>query len=104
MFYDRYKELCAKKGVSASKAAQEIGIEKSLVPKWKQKGFTPRAETLNKIAAYFNVTTDYLLGQDNTATEDGDGTVAEFTASFARLDDAHQQAVLSLIKSLLNSQ
>ena len=30
---------------------------------WKKRGYTPRAEVLHKIADYFGVTVDYLLGK-----------------------------------------
>ena len=63
MFYDKYVFLCQSKGVSLSKAADEIGFDRSSITKWKNKGFTPRQELLVKIADYFGVTIDYLLGK-----------------------------------------
>lgn len=61
MFYDKYEFLCRAKGISLSKAADEIGFDRSSITKWKNKGFTPRQELLVKIADYFSVTVDYLL-------------------------------------------
>ena len=65
MFYDQYCLLCKQAGISPSKAAQEMGIAKSTVSVWKNRGTTPQAEQLQKIAEYFNVTTDYLLTGDD---------------------------------------
>lgn len=62
MFYDIYIDLCKERGISPSKAAEEIGINKASVTSWKKKGYTPRAEILQRIADYFGVTVDYLLG------------------------------------------
>lgn len=62
MFYDRFKQLCEKKGVSCNKAAIEIGLSNATPTKWKKTGATPVGETLDRIAAYFNVSTDFLLG------------------------------------------
>ena len=104
MFYDTYKELCEKSGKSMSRVAKDIGFEKSTITKWKQKGFAPRIELLNKIADYFGVSTDYLLGKEKTATQMDDSLSAEFTALYSRLDENHQQAVVAMIKSLLDSQ
>lgn len=62
MFYDLYLELCKERNVSPTRAAIEIGISKATPTTWKKRGLTPQGETLNKIAAYFGVSTDYLLG------------------------------------------
>lgn len=64
MFYDIFKELCVKKGVSVSKACLEMGLSRSIAAKWKNTQTNPSAEVLPKIAKYFGVTTDYLLGTE----------------------------------------
>ena len=64
MFYDRFKQLCEQKGVSCNRAALEIGLSNATPTKWKKTGATPAGETLDKIAAYFHVSTDYLLGKE----------------------------------------
>lgn len=62
MFWDVYTELCLKRGVSPTGAAKEMGFSSGMAAFWKQ-GRTPRADTLKKIALYFNVSTEYLLGE-----------------------------------------
>ena len=62
MFFDIFYDLCKRKGVSCKKAAEEIGLSNSITTKWKKTGATPGGETLDKVAAYFGVSTDYLLG------------------------------------------
>lgn len=64
MFYDIYVSLCKEKGLKPSTVAEELGINKSNVSNWKNNGYTPRGNALNKIADYFNVSTDYLLSND----------------------------------------
>lgn len=64
MFYDLFKSLCVKKGVSVSKACIEMGLSRSIAAKWKNTRSNPSAEVLPKIAQYFNVSTDYLLGNE----------------------------------------
>ncbi len=61
VFYDLFCELCKAKGVSVTKATVEIGLSRTIGTKWKRTGATPNGETLNKIADYFGVTTDFLL-------------------------------------------
>ena len=65
MFYDRFKRLCERKGVSCNKAALEIGLSNATPTKWKKTGAIPAGDTLDKIAAYFGVSTDFLLGKDS---------------------------------------
>ena len=64
MFYDLFCELCKKKGVSPTKATVEIGLSRTIGTKWKTTGATPQGDTLSKIAAYFDVSVDYLLGNE----------------------------------------
>lgn len=66
MFFDIFYALCKEKGVSCKKAAEEIGLSNSITTKWKKTGATPSGETLDKVAAYFGVSTDYLLGKSSS--------------------------------------
>ena len=61
MFFDIFYDLCQRKGVSCKRAAEEIGLSNSITTKWKKTGATPGGKTLDMIAAYFNVSVDYLL-------------------------------------------
>lgn len=63
MFYDVYESLCRKIGKRPGVVAEELGINKSNVTNWKKQGYTPRGETLQRIADYFGVSTDLLLGK-----------------------------------------
>lgn len=65
-FYDVFSQLCEIKGVSCTRAADEIGLSNSITTKWKKTGATPGGETLEKVAEYFGVTTDYLLSREST--------------------------------------
>lgn len=60
MFYDRFYELCQRKGVTPTKVARDLGLRQSTVSMWKKQGTTPKYDTLKKLADYFEVTTDDL--------------------------------------------
>ena len=62
MFFNRFKALCDEKNVSVYRACTDIGLNRSAVAKWKEGG-KPNGTTAAKLADYFGVTTDYLLGQ-----------------------------------------
>lgn len=70
MFYDIYVELCQAKGVKPGAAAEACGINRSNVSLWKSRGYTPRSDALNTIAAYFGVSVDYLLGKEKTSQDE----------------------------------
>lgn len=79
MFYDKFHSLCQAKGVSKTKVAADIGFDRSNITKWKTKGFAPRGELLKKIAEYFGVSVDFLLGTEEAHTR----TVSEEDIKFA---------------------
>ena len=85
MFYDRFKRLCDLKGISCNKAALEIGLSNATPTKWKKTGATPVGDTLDRIAAYFDVSTDYLLGKENKTApaETGKRSVSDEDIKFA---------------------
>ena len=70
MFYDKFIALCAQKGITPNKAANEIGFDRTSISKWKKSGFTPQSKTLVKIAQYFGVDVQELVSATNvTPTE-----------------------------------
>lgn len=62
MFYDVFCALCAEKGLTPGGAAAKIGFNRASVTVWKNNGTAPKQELLVKIADFFQVSTDYLLG------------------------------------------
>lgn len=64
MFWNVLIELCNEKGISPNFVAKELGITSGTVTSWK-KGSVPRDTTLRKVADYFGVSADYLLGTEH---------------------------------------
>lgn len=112
MFYDVYIELCHNNGKSPSAVAQELGINKSNVSNWKNNGYTPRGAVLNKIAEYFSVSVDYLLGkeQKETPAESGERTLTfdDFTYAMheasKNLSERDKQILLGMAEQLKKSK
>lgn len=63
MFFDIFCSLCERNRITKNRAAMEIGLSNSTVTKWKKTGATPEGATLSKIASYFDVSIDFLLGK-----------------------------------------
>lgn len=59
--FDRIKELSDKRGISLQKAAVDMGFSENLFYQWKNS--QPKADRLEKVADYFDVSVDYLLGR-----------------------------------------
>lgn len=62
MFWERFYNLCMEHKTTPTTVAKAIGISHAATTKWKN-GTVPNADVLEKIADYFEVTTDYLLGR-----------------------------------------
>lgn len=61
-FSSRICEVRTKKGVTQYKLAQDLSVNRSSVSKWESGDRMPSFEMMLKIAAYFDVSTDYLYG------------------------------------------
>ena len=67
--FDRIKELCKKQGLSLNSLEEKLGFSSNYI--YSMKRGNPKTENLQKIADYFNVSTDYLLGRtDNPKIAD----------------------------------
>lgn len=69
-FYDMFERLCAQKGVTPTQAGRENGIAQGVVSMWKKRGSTPKAQTIQKLADYFGVSTDDLIDDETTVVID----------------------------------
>ena len=58
----RIKQLREKRGLIQEILAAELGITQQMLSKYEREGTLIKVDILKKIATYFNVTTDYLLG------------------------------------------
>lgn len=79
MFYDIFKHLCDLKGVSPSRACLDMNLSRSLGAKWKNTGANPSFDVLCKIADYFGVSVDYLLGNEQKEKPSGKAEGQEIT-------------------------
>ena len=83
MFYDVYCELCRKNGLTPSGAAAKIGFNRASVTVWKNSGNPPKTELLHKIADYFNVSVDFLLGKAQKETPTDSVSINDDDIKFA---------------------
>lgn len=60
--YEIFEKLLEKHGITAYRVAKETGITTATLTSWKQGKYVPKKDKLQKIADYFGVTVDYLMG------------------------------------------
>lgn len=97
MFYDRFLQLCRQKGVSPSRAAEDIGLSRASVMKWKR-GAMPGGASLNKLSAYFGITVDSLINGSAPAPLQGGEPQDELIAFYGLVkDDLDEQDRQDLI-------
>ena len=58
----RIKELRLDNNLSQRKLADAIGVDKRAIIFWEQEINEPKASYIKKLAEYFGVSADYLLG------------------------------------------
>ncbi len=64
-FSERLKELRTERGLLQSQLGEIMGVRQVTVCTWENGTRQPDFETLKKIAKYFDVSTDYLLGLED---------------------------------------
>lgn len=59
--YDRVKELTESHSMTLAELERKVDIGNGVIARWKKQN--PNVESLQKIADYFDVSVDYLLGR-----------------------------------------
>lgn len=62
---DRIKELRQESGLSQSALAKEISVSQKAIDYWERGVNEPKATYIIKIADFFDVSADYILGREN---------------------------------------
>lgn len=72
--YETISSLCAEKGIKPGRMCNELGISRGAITDLKAgRKQSLSAETLSKIATYFDVSVDYLLGNEQKEKPSGGG-------------------------------
>lgn len=66
MLGEQIKSLRMSRGLNQVEMAQIFGVTKQSVSNWENENIMPSVDMLIKIAKFFSVSTDYLLGLSET--------------------------------------
>lgn len=75
MFLDILENLCKEKGATITGVLKDLKLSPSKGTAWRN-GSIPNGEVLSKLADYFDVSTDYLLGRTPYKRPSDDPSIA----------------------------
>lgn len=110
-FFEVFNRLCNEKGMSPNAVCKALGLSNATYTKWKQEDSTPRQTTLIKVADYFDVPVDYLLGvEDQNAalmrvaieTLDEDTLAEQEKTLLAMFRTTSEEGRLRIIQAVMN--
>ena len=100
-FSTRFKQLCKEKGVTQKQALSDMKMGRNSAQSWIDG--KPSAEALLKIAEYFDMSTDDVLGVETkkTASQAGSGNEAVFNELFSMLTPEEQEREIAYLRDLV---
>lgn len=87
MLSQKINELRLTNGWSQVQLAKKLNVTKQTVSNWENDNIQPSIDMLVRLAKVFNVTTDYLLGLENTPRLDVDGLPIQVVSHLSQLID-----------------
>lgn len=104
---NKLKALRKERGWSQAKLAEKVGVHAVHISKLERGHYQPSIDLLKKMAQVFEVTTDYLLNdeEDNfSPVMVGDKSLAERIRLIDSLDTDERYALLKIIDALLTKK
>lgn len=85
MLFKRIQQLCAEKKITISRVERECGLANAAIRKWENS--SPSTESLVKVADYFGISTDALLGRNYGLSE----SALQYAKQFDALSEEKKQ-------------
>lgn len=109
--YDIIKSLAKNKRVSIAEIERKLNLSNGSISKWNAS--FPNSEPLQKVASYFGVSTDYLLGRtvfpDVVTTDSSEKELRESTSEYftiqrkaSQLSQEDQKLLIQMIDRTFN--
>lgn len=97
-FIETVSVLLNEKGISINKMLCDLNLGKGTFATWKKRGTIPKGDILQKIADYFDVSVDYLLGNTAEQEKDLSEDERELLGLLRQLSDDDLTTALKLVK------
>lgn len=100
-FQKRIKSLREKSNLTMQQLADLMKVTKSRVNMWENNGTVPRMETLIDLAKYFSVSTNFLLGNDDTNSISANNTkLSSLQRNLGKLNDKELEQAEGMLKAV----
>ena len=76
-FFDRFTYLAQQKNESTTSLGTQLGFSKSTISQWRNRKSVPGGKSLDRLASFFDVSVDYLLGKSDIPNADKDLTAEQ---------------------------
>ena len=93
-FSKRLRELRKERQLTQEELADSLSLTKQAVSQWERGIREPGFDTLEMIADFFNVDTDYLIGREDHTTLLLNGIEHELIVRFRELSPAERSLIL----------
>jgi len=112
MFLERVAALIASQKITRNKLLMDLNLDKSSFFNWERRGTIPSGDVVAKIAEYFHVSTDYLLGRTDDPSPVGEEKgptlfseeeppgLSELTSIYNSFNDEGREKLLTYAKDL----
>lgn len=98
-FKNRVKSLMERDDISQKELAKLSGISEASVSRYLSGDLRPRMDILANIAKVFNVSTSYLVGEEDDLVESDayEETLCVVTRNKSKLDDAQKAEIIKVL-------
>lgn len=109
-FGEKLRQLMENNNVKQQELADKLNVKRGSVSNWTTNRRCPDAETIVKIADYFNVTVDYLLKDTGIKSDELEelredySEIEDLYESYKELDKNNKILIDSMIKTMLENQ
>ncbi len=104
--YDRFVQLLQEKEITAYRVSKDTGVTQTTLSDWKTGRATPRTATLQKIADYFDVTLDWLVGKSDYRNGEQYSTDKDIILVARHLEDIpieDRKVVITAVENTINA-
>ncbi len=103
VFKKRIKKLRNNKNLSMDALAEALNTKKSTISMWENNGVIPREEMLIKLSKFFNVSIDYLLGNEDMEGKTPDSKKLQYIQrNLEKMDEERLQKAETILKTVFN--
>lgn len=104
---NRFKLLRKGKNLTQAQFAELIHVDQSTVSKWEQDKIIPDIQTAARLADFFGVSIDYLLGREENNNAKQPQTIQIFCrggeSKTIQLDDKQYKALVATLESMTDT-